>query len=87
MRALYDRLYALDPSPIVLLNRAVATRFAAGPAAALAEVDALRDRLAGPAVAAQAAHGSIIAEHHQAHLDRGHIANLMTVLPSGLSLG
>ena len=48
VRALYDRLYALDPSPIVLLNRAVATRFAVGPAAAaLTEVDALRDRLVG----------------------------------------
>jgi RNA polymerase sigma-70 factor (ECF subfamily) len=47
VRALYDRLYALDPSPIVLVNRAVATRFAVGPALALAEVDALRDRLDG----------------------------------------
>jgi RNA polymerase sigma-70 factor (ECF subfamily) len=47
VRAMYDRLYALDPSPVVLLNRAVATRFAVGPAAALDEVDALGDRLAG----------------------------------------
>ena len=47
VRALYDRLHALDPSPVVLLNRAVATRFAVDPAAALAEVEALRDRLAG----------------------------------------
>ncbi|HYN95698.1 MAG TPA: DUF6596 domain-containing protein [Pilimelia sp.] len=47
VRALYDRLYGLDPSPVVLLNRAVATRFAVGPAPALAEVDALADRLAG----------------------------------------
>jgi RNA polymerase sigma-70 factor (ECF subfamily) len=47
VRTLYDRLYALDPSPVVLLNRAVATRFAVGPAPALDEVDALRDRLAG----------------------------------------
>jgi RNA polymerase sigma-70 factor (ECF subfamily) len=47
VRALYDRLYALDPSPVVLLNRAVATRFAVGPAAALEEVEALGDRLAG----------------------------------------
>ncbi len=47
VRALYDRLYALDPSPVVLLNRAVATRFAVGPAPALDEVDALGDRLAG----------------------------------------
>ena len=47
VRALYDRLYALEPSPVVLLNRAVATRFAVGPTEALAEVDALRDRLDG----------------------------------------
>jgi RNA polymerase sigma-70 factor (ECF subfamily) len=37
----------VDPSPVVLLNRAVATRFAVGPAPALAEVDTLGDRLAG----------------------------------------
>ncbi|WP_237742842.1 RNA polymerase sigma factor [Actinopolymorpha alba] len=47
VRALYDRLSALDPSPVVLLSRAVATRFAVGPAPALDEVDALGDRLAG----------------------------------------
>ena len=47
VRALYDRLRALDPSPVVLLGRAVATRFAIGPAEALAEVDDLRDRLDG----------------------------------------
>jgi RNA polymerase sigma-70 factor (ECF subfamily) len=47
VRALYDRLHALEPSPIVLLNRAVATRFALGPAQALAEVEALGDRLNG----------------------------------------
>nr|WP_231905368.1 DUF6596 domain-containing protein [Saccharothrix espanaensis] len=47
VRSLYDRLYPLDPSPVVLLNRAVATRFAVGPGAALDEVDALGGRLAG----------------------------------------
>jgi RNA polymerase sigma-70 factor (ECF subfamily) len=47
VRALYDRLSGLDPSPVVLLNRAVATRFAIGPAEALAEVDALGGPLAG----------------------------------------
>jgi RNA polymerase sigma-70 factor (ECF subfamily) len=47
VRALYDRLYVLDPSPVVRLNRAVATRFAVGPTPALDEVDALGDRLAG----------------------------------------
>ncbi|WP_275290795.1 DUF6596 domain-containing protein [Amycolatopsis sp. La24] len=45
VRAMYDRLYALDPSPVVLLNRAVATRYAIGPAPALGEVDALEDQL------------------------------------------
>jgi RNA polymerase sigma-70 factor (ECF subfamily) len=45
IRGLYDRLYALQPSPVVLLNRAVATRYTDGPAAALAEVDAVADRL------------------------------------------
>jgi RNA polymerase sigma-70 factor (ECF subfamily) len=47
VRSLYDRLYAVDSSPVVLLNRAVATRFTHGPEAALAEVLDLRDRLAG----------------------------------------
>jgi RNA polymerase sigma factor (sigma-70 family) len=40
---LYDILGRLAPSPVVSLNRAVAVSMAHGPAAALAEVDALRD--------------------------------------------
>src|SRR6266536_2188637 len=47
IRALYDQLYALSPSPVVLLSRAVATRYVHGPEEALKEVDALGDRLAG----------------------------------------
>ena len=47
IRLLYDRLDLLTPSPIVRLNRAVATRFAIGPQAALAEVDALAGELHG----------------------------------------
>lgn len=47
IRLLYDRLDRLAPSPVVRLNRAVATRFALGPAAALAEVEALAGELAG----------------------------------------
>ena len=47
IRALYDQLYAIQPSPVVLLSRAVATRYVHGPAAALDEVDALGDRLTG----------------------------------------
>ncbi|MFI0774313.1 RNA polymerase sigma factor [Streptomyces sp. NPDC021212] len=39
--ALYDRLAALTPSPVVELNRAVAVSMAEGPAAALELVDAL----------------------------------------------
>ncbi len=39
---LYDRLVALRPSPVVALNRAVAVGFARGPAAGLAEIDAIR---------------------------------------------
>jgi RNA polymerase sigma factor (sigma-70 family) len=41
MVALYERLAALAPSPVVELNRAVAVGMARGPAAGLAVVDAL----------------------------------------------
>lgn len=41
--ALYDQLYALAPSPVVALNRAVAIAELDGPAVALAEVDRLPD--------------------------------------------
>ncbi len=47
IRLLYDRLDLLAPSPVVRLNRAVATRFAIGPEAALAEVDGLQAELDG----------------------------------------
>ena len=40
-RALYDRLLLFTPSPVVRLNRAVATRFVIGPQAALDEVEPL----------------------------------------------
>jgi predicted RNA polymerase sigma factor len=40
---LYDILLRLAPSPVVTLNRAVAVSMADGPAAGLAEVDALAD--------------------------------------------
>jgi len=39
--ALYDRLLALSPTPVVALNRAVAVAQVHGPAAALATVDSL----------------------------------------------
>ncbi|MGE5292454.1 MAG: RNA polymerase sigma factor [Micromonosporaceae bacterium] len=47
IRLLYDRLYLFTPSPIVWLNRAVATRFAIGPQAALSEVEPLAGELDG----------------------------------------
>jgi RNA polymerase sigma-70 factor (ECF subfamily) len=42
---LYDRLVALDPSPIVALNRAIAVAELDGPEVALVIVDRLEDRL------------------------------------------
>ena len=46
IRLLYGRLQGMTPSPVIQLNRAVATRFAIGPEAALAETDALGAELA-----------------------------------------
>jgi RNA polymerase sigma-70 factor, ECF subfamily len=45
--ALYDQLVRLDPSPIVVLNRAIAVAELDGPPVALAAVDQLEDKLAG----------------------------------------
>jgi RNA polymerase sigma-70 factor (ECF subfamily) len=47
IRLLYDQLQAMAPSPVVLLNRAVATRYALGAARALAEVEPLAAELDG----------------------------------------
>ena len=47
LRGLYDHLQILRPSPVVLLGRAVATGYVDGPAAALADVEQLAERLAG----------------------------------------
>jgi len=47
IRALYDRLLRFEPSPVVRLNRAVATRFVLGPQAALAEIEPLAGDLDG----------------------------------------
>lgn len=44
--ALYDALFALTPSPVIELNRAVAVSMAEGPAAGLELVDALADEAA-----------------------------------------
>jgi RNA polymerase sigma factor (sigma-70 family) len=41
MTTLYDQLYALHPSPVVALNRAVAMSYAAGPGRALDVLDAV----------------------------------------------
>ena len=45
--ALYDRLFALQPTPVVALNRALALAELSGPAAALAEIEPLAGRLDG----------------------------------------
>ncbi|TDC45705.1 RNA polymerase sigma factor [Jiangella ureilytica] len=45
--ALYDQLVRLEPSPIIVLNRAVAVSELDGPEVALAAVDRLEDQLAG----------------------------------------
>jgi RNA polymerase sigma-70 factor (ECF subfamily) len=45
IRLLYDRLQVMTPSPVVRLNRAVATRYVRGPQAALAEVEPLAAEL------------------------------------------
>jgi RNA polymerase sigma factor (sigma-70 family) len=47
IRRLYDQLLLATPSPVVRLNRAVATRFAIGPQAALAELEPLAGALDG----------------------------------------
>jgi predicted RNA polymerase sigma factor len=47
IRLLYGRLQELAPSPVVLLNRAVATRYVHGPEAALAEIEPLAHELDG----------------------------------------
>ena len=47
IRLLYDRLQSMTPSPVVLLNRAVATRYVLGPEAALAEITPLAAELDG----------------------------------------
>jgi RNA polymerase sigma-70 factor (ECF subfamily) len=47
IRKLYDQLHELQPNPVALLSRAVATRYVIGAGEALAEVDALADRLSG----------------------------------------
>jgi len=47
IRGLYDRLLLFTPSPVVRLNRAVATRFVIGPQAALDEVEPLAGDLGG----------------------------------------
>jgi RNA polymerase sigma-70 factor (ECF subfamily) len=43
--ALYEALHALTNSPVVLLNRAAAVEHAAGAESALAEMEAIEERL------------------------------------------
>jgi len=68
IRALYDRLLRFEPSPVVRLNRAVATRFVLGPQAALAEIEPLAGDLDGYRLF-HAVRGELLAElgdHEQA---------------------
>jgi RNA polymerase sigma factor (sigma-70 family) len=45
IRQIYGRLQEMTPSPVILLNRAVATRYVIGPQAALAEIEPLAAEL------------------------------------------
>jgi RNA polymerase sigma factor (sigma-70 family) len=45
IRQIYGRLQEMTPSPVILLNRAVATRYVVGPEAALAEIEPLAGEL------------------------------------------
>jgi RNA polymerase sigma factor (sigma-70 family) len=45
IRQIYDRLYEMTPSTVILLNRAVATRYVIGQEAALAEIEPLAAEL------------------------------------------
>ncbi len=45
IRQIYDRLYEMTPSPVILLNRAVATRYVLDAKAALAEIEPLAGEL------------------------------------------
>ena len=68
--ALYDRLLALQPSPVVALNRGLALAELVGPAAALAQIDPLRGRLESYHLF-HAARGELLRR-----LDRPHEAHL-----------
>ncbi|MDQ1518522.1 MAG: hypothetical protein QOE80_4352 [Actinomycetota bacterium] len=59
--ALYDRLERMTANPMVTLNRAVAAAMADGPAAGLALLAGLEDRLG---------------DHHRLHAVRGHLLEL-----------
>lgn len=47
IRVLYETLYRMAPSPVVLLNKAVATRYVLGPDEALKEAESLATELDG----------------------------------------
>lgn len=58
---LYDRLYELNPTPVVAMNRAIALGEVNGPDEALAELDSIGDKLVGYRLW-HAARGSYLAE-------------------------
>lgn len=59
---LYDQLYALDPSPVVLLNRAVAVAEVHGPAMALASLEPI---------------GAALDEYHPFHVARAEFLRVL----------
>jgi len=69
IRLLYDQLQVMNPSPVVLLNRAVATRYALGPAQALAEIEPLATELDGYRLfhALRAGLLAALGREHEAH--------------------
>ena len=62
--ALYDALLAINPSPVVELNRAVAVAMRDGPAAGLGFIDAILDR-------------SDLGSYHLAHAARADLLRRM----------
>jgi len=69
--ALYGELARIDPSPAVLLNRAVAVAEVDGPAAGLAMIDSLLSTPAGAALAASSHHPHVARADLLRRLGRG----------------
>ena len=72
--ALYGELARRDPSPAVLLNRAVAVAEVEGPAAGLAMIDSLLATTAGAALARASHHPHVARADLLRRLGRDHAA-------------